>query len=186
MAQRRHTAAPCRRLILQAPVSGNSQCVSTDSPNSDTRHCGTPPLTPSFESHATVSICPCTTNLTCNLRMIRLVRFRVIGAATPYCCPLPQTHSPGICLWKLKVCLCGGERLRENRGCTDDNRNVGIVFPRREREREMIACYVGFVIAWRRNNHASTTVRVRRTVFPRNDVAILLVRPYVARGSVLS
>ena len=133
MAQRRHTAAPCRRFILHVSVSGNSQCVSTDSPNSD-YHCGTSPLTPSFESHATVSICPCTTNLTCNLRLIRRVRFRVIGAATPYCCPLPQTHSPGICLWKLKVCLCGGERLRENRGCTDDNRNVGIVFPHRERD----------------------------------------------------
>ena len=72
--KRRHTAAPCRRFILQVLVSGNSQCVSNDSPNLD-YHCSTPPLTPNFESHATVSICSCTTNLTCNLRLIRLVRF---------------------------------------------------------------------------------------------------------------
>ncbi len=76
----------------------------------------------------------------------------------------------------------GYERIEDVRTITA----TLVLFFLAEREREMIACYVGFVIAWRRNNHASTTVRVRRTVFPRNDVAILLVRPYVARGSVLS
>ncbi len=56
----------------------------------------------------------------------------------------------------------------------------------RVREREMAACHVGFVTAWQRNNHASTTVRVVQTVLHRNDASILLVRPYIARGSVLS